>query len=71
MIVRGDKLASSMARTVGLPVAIATELLLSGGISKRGVIGPMSSEIYTPILKTLANEGIEFLHKSYPTEYLD
>jgi len=71
LIVRGDALASAMARTVGFPVAIASELLMQGSVSSRGVIGPISKDIYVPLLKTLANEGIQFIHNSYPVDYLD
>jgi alpha-aminoadipic semialdehyde synthase len=62
LVVRGDHHFSAMARTVGLPVAIAAELVLKGGINKRGVFGPIYPEIYVPLLKTLSNDGIKFLH---------
>jgi len=71
LVIRGDQNFSAMGSSVGLPVAIACELILKGSISRRGVIGPLSSEIYIPLLKTLSNEGIKFLHKSEPIDYID
>ena len=51
---------SAMARTVGLPVAVATELVLNGTIRSRGVLGPLGREIYSPVLKRLEGLGICF-----------
>lgn len=52
---------SSMARTVSYPVAIATRLLLSGKIATRGVVRPITPELYNPILDELEKEfGIVF-----------
>ncbi len=53
-----------MNRSVGLPVGIAADLLLQGVITQRGVIGPTSKEIYIPVLKALAGEGMKFTEKS-------
>ena len=44
---------SSMARTVSLPVAIAARLILAGKISGRGVMRPVTPEIYNPVLDEL------------------
>jgi saccharopine dehydrogenase (NADP+, L-glutamate forming) len=54
---------SSMARTVGLPAAIATKLILEEKINKTGVHIPVQPEIYNPILKELKNMGISFKEK--------
>ncbi|KAJ3196917.1 hypothetical protein HK101_007282 [Irineochytrium annulatum] len=51
---------SAMAKTVGLPAAIATEMILNGGINRRGVIAPVYPEIYEPMLTKLEHEGIRF-----------
>ena len=51
---------SSMARTVGLPAAIATRLILDGEIDLVGVHTPVLPEIYQPILAELAERGIQF-----------
>lgn len=55
---RGARPASAMARTVGLPLAIASLLVLDGQISLRGVQIPTWPEIYLPILYGLTNVGL-------------
>lgn len=54
---------SSMARTVGLPAAISTKLILEEKIKKTGVHIPILPEIYAPILQELKDLGIEFKEK--------
>lgn len=63
-----DHTRTAMARTVGLPVAIATLKILNGTISTPGVQLPITREIYEPILKELAENGIIF--KEEEREYL-
>lgn len=55
-----DEVHTAMARTVGLPVAIAAKTLLNGGISERGVRMPIEPEIYVPVLDELEEFGIRF-----------
>ena len=45
---------SSMSRTVALPVAIASRMILEGRINLTGVHRPIIPEIYEPILEELA-----------------
>jgi hypothetical protein len=53
-----------MAKTVGLPAAMGVELILSGKLGGgRGVIAPISRDIYEPILVGLEEEGIRFVEK--------
>ena len=47
-----------MAKTVGLPLAIAAKLLLLNKIKSRGVVIPVVREIYQPILEELGSLGI-------------
>jgi saccharopine dehydrogenase (NADP+, L-glutamate forming)/spermidine synthase len=54
---------SSMARTVGLPAAIGTKLILEGKIRETGVHIPVSPEIYLPILAELKTLNIAFKEK--------
>jgi saccharopine dehydrogenase (NADP+, L-glutamate forming)/spermidine synthase len=54
---------SSMARTVGLPAAISTKLILEGKIEKTGVHIPVTPEIYIPILQELKELDIAFKEK--------
>jgi saccharopine dehydrogenase (NADP+, L-glutamate forming) len=61
LIVKGeDNLHTAMAKTVGLPLGIATKLILAGEISLRGLHIPTSSEMYEPVLKDLEEYGICF-----------
>jgi len=53
-----NEVETAMARTVGLPLAIATKLLLEGKIKKRGVVIPIEKEIYDPVLAELTTLGI-------------
>ena len=55
-----DQTRTAMARTVGLPVAIAALKILNGTISTPGVQLPITKEVYEPILKELAENGIVF-----------
>ncbi|SOC79026.1 saccharopine dehydrogenase (NAD+, L-glutamate forming) [Salinimicrobium sediminis] len=63
-----DQIRTAMARTVGLPVAIAALKILNGTISTPGVQLPITKEVYDPILKELAGNGIVF--KEEEKEYL-
>ena len=61
-----DQTYTAMAKTVGLPVAIATLAILNGKIKTPGVQVPISKEVYTPILKELSQFGISFKEKKVP-----
>ena len=54
---------SSMARTVGLPAAIATRLILEGKIELAGVHIPVIQKIYEPVLQELKGLNIAFKEK--------
>jgi saccharopine dehydrogenase-like NADP-dependent oxidoreductase len=54
---------TSMANTVGLPVAIATKMLLNGEIALKGVTLPIQPEVYNPILDELETFDIRFVEK--------
>jgi saccharopine dehydrogenase (NADP+, L-glutamate forming) len=61
LIVRGeDNFHTAMAKTVGLPVAVAARLLLEGKIQERGVQIPVHPDIYDPVLDELEALGIVF-----------
>ena len=57
---------TSMARTVGLPCAIAVKMILHGEITEPGVHIPIKPSIYEPILNELENEGIRFQERTEP-----
>ncbi|GGX18505.1 saccharopine dehydrogenase family protein [Aquimarina muelleri] len=54
---------TAMARTVGLPVAIAALRILNKQITDPGVQIPIKAKVYTPILKELEEYGILFHEK--------
>ena len=58
-----DPRYTAMAKTVGLPVAIATKLILNGQIKSTGVRIPISKDIYIPVLKELSENGINFIEE--------
>uniref|UniRef100_A0AAY5KUA0 Aminoadipate-semialdehyde synthase n=1 Tax=Esox lucius TaxID=8010 RepID=A0AAY5KUA0_ESOLU len=55
---------SAMAKTVGYPAAIAARMVLDGEITKKGLVLPMTRDIYRPVLKRLKEEGLHFSSKS-------
>ncbi len=61
-----DQTYTAMAKTVGLPVAIATLKILNGDISSPGVQLPIRKNVYEPILKELEDYGINFTEKEVP-----
>lgn len=64
MVVKGQEAPhTAMAITVGMPVAIAVKLLLTGKLKGAGIQLPTKSNMYTPILKELEPHGIRFTMK--------
>lgn len=61
-----DQTYTAMAKTVGLPVAIATLAILNGTITTPGVQIPLKKEVYRPILEELETYGIAFKEKQVP-----
>jgi len=61
-----NQIYTAMAKTVGLPVAIATVAILNKKITTPGVQIPISREVYEPILKELETYGITFSEKKVP-----
>ncbi|MCX6231573.1 MAG: saccharopine dehydrogenase NADP-binding domain-containing protein [Bacteroidetes bacterium] len=55
-----DTVQTAMAITVGIPLAIACKLLLTGSINVTGVHTPVKKELYEPILHELESYGIKF-----------
>ena len=67
MIVKGENQTyTAMAKTVGLPVAIATLKILNKEITTPGVQIPIHKEVYKPILKELEEYHIVFTEKKVP-----
>ncbi|WP_166922684.1 saccharopine dehydrogenase family protein [Flavobacterium poyangense] len=61
-----DQTYTAMAKTVGLPVAMATLLILNGKITTPGVQLPINKEVYLPILKELEEYGVIFNEQTMP-----
>lgn len=67
MIVIGDdEPRTAMAKTVGLPVAIAAKRLLNGDIVRKGIHAPVYPDLYNPILEELSEYGIHFTEREIP-----
>jgi saccharopine dehydrogenase-like NADP-dependent oxidoreductase len=64
VVIGDDPVNTAMAKTVGLPLAIATKMVLTGQIQLTGVHIPTVKEVYEPILKELESYGVEFREKS-------
>ena len=61
-----DQTYTAMAKTVGLPVAMATLQMLNGNIKTPGVQLPIKKEVYEPILKELEEFGVVFKETAMP-----
>ncbi len=69
LVVLGDSdERTAMAKTVGLPLAVAAKLMLTKKLRLRGMFIPTCRDIYEPVLKELETYGIIFdekVDKSY------
>ena len=64
LVVKGkDLVHTAMSITVGIPVAIATKLFLTGVIKRKGVIVPTMKYVYEPVLNELEEYGIVFIEE--------
>ena len=62
MVTKGeDAVNTSMAKTVGLPVAILVKLVLLDQVKITGVHIPVMAEVYEPVLEELKSYGIDFI----------
>lgn len=69
LVVLGEnQIYTSMAKTVGLPIAIAAIKVLNGEINIPGVQVPIKKNVYAPILKELENNSILFTEHEVPYE---
>jgi len=55
-----DSENTAMAKLVGLPLAIGIKYILLGNITAKGVVIPITSEIYDPVMAELAELGVVF-----------
>ena len=63
MVLKGDDHFTAMAKSVGLPVGIASKLILNGKITEKGIHVPIKKNMYDPILRELEKDGIRFVEK--------
>lgn len=69
MVLSGqDPVRTAMSQTVGLPLAIAAELMLEGRLDATGVQIPTLPAIYQPILARLEPYGIRFEEREVAVE---
>ncbi len=66
VVIGEDDTYTAMAKTVGLPLAIAALKILKGEISKPGVQLPVHPDVYEPVLNELEQYGIRFREKQVP-----
>lgn len=65
VVIGEDTVNTAMSITVGTPVAIATKLLLTDKIKDIGVVRPINSNLYLPILKELENYNVKFIDEEF------
>lgn len=69
MVETGDALGmSAMATTVGLPTALAAEMMLDGQLRLSGCLLPTHDAIYKPVLAKLKKAGLRFTLTRAPLE---
>ena len=61
-----DQTYTAMAKTVGLPVAMAALQILNGNIKLTGVLIPTHKQVYEPILHELEEHGVVFNETNQP-----
>lgn len=66
MIEYGTEHGTAIAKTVGLPIALAAKLILTGEIPLTGCHIPTHPAVYEPVLADMAQYGITFSEKVAP-----
>ena len=65
---RGDSsVHTATGITVGVPLAIGTQLILDGGLKAGGLVLPTDNRVYEPVLRSLKEKGIE-MHETVERE---
>ena len=61
LVHRGDPGGvTAMSRTVGLPAAVGTAMLMADGFPRAGALIPIDPEVYEPMLDALEGYGLRF-----------
>jgi saccharopine dehydrogenase-like NADP-dependent oxidoreductase len=64
LVVEGrDAVHTAMSITVGVPVAIAVKMILTGVFKEKGVHIPVTKNFYLPVLEELKSYGIRFVEE--------
>lgn len=64
LVLEGDSGSrTAMAKTVGLPLAIACKMLLEDNINATGIVTPLDKSIYNPILDEMESLGLRFVDR--------
>ncbi len=66
VVIGDDRGHTAMAKTVGLPMGIAAEMVLQGRINVTGLHLPVLENIYQPVLQELEKHQISFKEKIIP-----
>lgn len=59
---------TAMAKTVGVPCGIATQLILDGKLTDKGVLAPMNWPLCSVLIDALKKENIEMIEDSVDLE---
>ena len=66
IVVEGDDpVNTAMSKTVGIPLAVTTKLLIEEKIKVKGVEIPTNRKIYKPVLEELSSMGFTFVENEY------
>jgi len=66
LVVEGrDTVHTAMSITVGVPVAIAVKMILTGVFKEKGVHIPVTKNFYLPVLEELKEYGIRFVEEEF------
>ncbi|TAH27706.1 MAG: saccharopine dehydrogenase [Cytophagales bacterium] len=60
IIIGEDESFTAMAKTVGIPIIIIAKMILNNDFFEKGVLIPISKNIYIPVLREAENYGITF-----------
>ncbi len=63
VVIGKDQVHTAMSITVGIPLAIAVKLFLTGELKASGVVIPVKPEVYNPLLNELENYGVKFIEE--------
>lgn len=63
VVIGQDQIHTAMSITVGVPLAIAVKLFLTGEMKASGVVIPVKPEVYNPLLNELENFGVKFIEE--------